>query len=265
MNGVIFDIKRFAVHDGPGIRTTVFFKGCPLKCQWCHNPESIDKNPVCISKTVQLNGRKFTEEETIGYEISSDQLMDELQKEQVFMEESDGGVTFSGGEPLMQHDFLVDMLQKCQSNGFHTTVDTTLFASWPVVQKIAEHTDLFLVDLKLMDDQQHQHFTGVSNQTLLKNIQQLTDIGSNVKVRIPMIPGVGTTDENVAQSIAFLKTLTNPPTGVDLLPFHNTANEKYKRFHLENPFMEEHSMKKEELIRIQKQFEESGFTVQIGG
>ena len=99
MKGTIFDIKRFAVHDGPGIRTTVFLKGCPLQCQWCHNPESIERNPVCIRKTSMLNGREFSEDETIGYEISPEELFRELQKEQVFMDESGGGVTFSGGEP----------------------------------------------------------------------------------------------------------------------------------------------------------------------
>ena len=265
MNGTIFDIKRFAVHDGPGIRTTIFLKGCPLKCQWCHNPESIDKSPVCIEKTVQLNGRKFTKNETIGYQISSDELMDELLKEQVFMEESGGGVTFSGGEPLLQYEFLVEMLQKCQALGIHTIVDTTLFANWSVIEKIARHTDLFLVDLKIMNDQQHQFYTGVSNKTILENIQRLTKNGSLISIRIPMIPGISTTPENVNESIEFLQSLKHPFGRVDLLPFHNTAKEKYKRFHMENHFVEEHSLKKEELETIKKQFENAGFTVQLGG
>jgi pyruvate formate lyase activating enzyme len=265
MNGIIFDIKRFAVHDGPGIRTTIFLKGCPLKCQWCHNPESIDKSPVCIEKTVQLNGRKFTEKETVGYTTSADELIKELLKEQVFMEESGGGVTFSGGEPLLQHEFLTEMLQKCQASGIHTTVDTTLFANWSVIEKIARLTDLFLVDLKIMNDQQHQHYTGVSNKTILENIQRLTKNGSLITIRIPMIPGVSTTPENVSESIEFLQTLKHPFGRVDLLPFHNTAKEKYKRFHMENHFVEEHSLKKEELATIKKQFENAGFTVQPGG
>ncbi|WP_159519206.1 glycyl-radical enzyme activating protein [Sunxiuqinia indica] len=265
MDGMIFDIKRFAIHDGPGIRTTIFLKGCPLKCQWCHNPESIDKNPICIEKTVQLNGHKFTEKETIGYQISSEELMDELLKEQVFMQESGGGVTFSGGEPLLQYDFLAEMLQTCQASGIHTTLDTSLFANWSVIEKIAGHTNLFLVDLKIMDDQQHQLYTGVSNKTILENIQRLTRNGSLITIRIPMIPGVSTTPENVNESIEFLKTLKHPFGRIDLLPFHNTAKEKYKRFHMENHFIKEHSLKKEELATIKKQFENAGFTVQLGG
>jgi len=265
MNGFIFDIKRFAVHDGPGIRTTVFFKGCPLSCQWCHNPESIDQNPACISKTVRLNGSKFTEEEIIGYEISSDELMAELQKEQVFMEESGGGVTFSGGEPLLQHDFLLEMLQKCQSRGIHTTVDTTLFARWPVIKKIAGHTDLFLVDLKLMDDQQHRYFTGVSNRTILENTQKLAEAGKSICIRMPMIPGINIAEENLTQSITFLRALKNPPIRVDLLPYHNIAGEKYNRFHLKSHFEGKRSMEKEELKGIKELFEKAGFMVQIGG
>ena len=263
--GTIFDIKRFAVHDGPGIRTTVFFKGCPLNCQWCHNPESIDRNPVCIQKISKLNGREFVNDEIIGYEISPERLFDELKKEQVFMEESSGGVTFSGGEPLLQHEFLLEMLQLCKSQGMHTAVDTTLFSSWEIIARMAEATDLFLVDLKLMDDQMHQLYTGVSNEIILKNIRKLTSGNVPLRIRIPMIPEVTTTPENIAKSILFLSELKGRVEAIDLLPFHNTANEKYKRFHLDNRFAGRSSMKKEELTTIKNQFEAAGFTVQIGG
>ncbi len=265
MTGTIFDIKRFAVHDGPGIRTTVFFKGCPLNCQWCHNPESIDRHPVCIQKTSRLNGREFVNDEMIGYEISPDALFDELKKEQVFMEESSGGVTFSGGEPLLQHEFLFKMLQLCKARGMHTAVDTTLFSSWEIVARMAEATDLFLVDLKLIDDQKHQFYTGVSNAAILKNIRKLVSGNVPVRIRIPMIPEVTTSPENIALSIAFLGELKGRVEAVDLLPFHNTANEKYKRVHLENQFSGKHSMKKEELTTIKNQFEAAGFAVKIGG
>lgn len=265
MKGTIFDIKRFAVHDGPGIRTTVFFKGCPLQCQWCHNPESIDRNPVCIRKTSMLNGREFSEDETIGYEISPEELFRELQKEQVFMDESGGGVTFSGGEPLMQHEFLFEMLRLCKQSGIHTAVDTTLFSSWGIVEKTADLTDLLLVDLKLMDDELHQRYTGVSNKVILSNIQQVAQTPVPMRIRIPMIPGVSVTPENIAQSIAFLSALNGSIEAVDLLPFHNTANEKYKRFHIENQFSDKHSMKKEELSPVKAQFETAGFSVKIGG
>lgn len=265
MKGIIFDIKRFAVHDGPGIRTTVFFKGCPLRCLWCHNPESIDPNPVCVRTTALLNGHEFTDEKMVGYEISVDELFIELQKEQVFMDESEGGVTFSGGEPLLQSRFLEEMLQQCKKQGIHTAVDTTLFAPWKVVEPVARLADLFLVDLKHMNARVHQEFTGVSNRLILENIRKLSALNVPVRIRIPMIPEISNTTENIAQCIDFLKALPHPVEAVDLLPFHNTAKEKYKRFHLDNHFVDSPSMQKEELFDIRNQFEKAGFEVKIGG
>ena len=160
MKGLIFDIKRFAVHDGPGIRTTVFFKGCPLKCAWCHNPESIGCKPLHINKEYKLNSRTYLKPEIIGREITEDELFAEIIKEQVFMDESGGCVTFSGGEPLLQHGFLLKMLEICKSNNIHTAVDTSLYSSWETIGKISESANLFLVDLKLIDDSKHQQYTG---------------------------------------------------------------------------------------------------------
>ncbi|MGQ7868940.1 glycyl-radical enzyme activating protein [Sunxiuqinia sp. sy24] len=264
MDGIIFDIKRFAVHDGPGIRTTVFLKGCPLNCQWCHNPESIAPKPVYAPRTVHLNGHQFTENEQVGYTVSPNQLLAELQKEQIFMEESGGGVTFSGGEPLLQGPFLNKMLRLCQSHGMHTALDTSLFSSWKMIQKVAKATDLFLIDLKLMDDQRHQKYTGVSNQSVLENIQQLAALKKSFSIRIPIIPGVSTTPENIEASIAFLQSLQQPPASVDLLPFHNTAKAKYARFQMENPFGNQPSLKREASSEIKQQFEKAGFAVTIG-
>ena len=265
MKGIIFDIKRFAVHDGPGIRTTVFFKGCPLRCLWCHNPESINPNPVSIRTTSHLNGREFIEHKTVGYEISEDELFMELQKEQVFMDESDGGVTFSGGEPLQQHQFLGAVLKQCKAKGIHTAVDTTLFSGWKIIEQTARWTDLFLVDMKHMNATVHQDFTGVSNRLILENIRKLSALKVSFRIRIPMISEISTKEENIEQSITFLKSLPHRAEAIDLLPFHNTAKEKYKRFHLDNYFADKPSMVKEELSDIKKQFEEAGFIVKIGG
>ena len=265
MKGIIFDIKRFAVHDGPGVRTTLFFKGCPLKCLWCHNPESIEKNPVCVEKTVRLDGKAFTEEVQIGYEITVDELMQELLKEQVFMEESGGGVTFSGGEPMLQPEFLYAALKACKDYGLHTAVDTALVSSWQTIEKIASFTDLFLVDLKLIDDELHQKYTGVSNHLILSNIQELSESGKRIRIRIPMIPAVTNTTENIEQTIAFLNELKSPVEAVDLLPFHNTANEKYKRFHMDNHFVSLPSMDKRDVFDFKTKFEDAGFIVKIGG
>ena len=265
MTGIIFDIKRFAVHDGPGIRTTVFLKGCPLHCSWCHNPESIKPLPCTVSKELKLNGRTFTKEETIGYEISSDKLFATLEKERIFMDESGGGVTFSGGEPLLQHDFLAEMLRICKDNGMHTVVDTSLFASWDKVQAVSACTDLFLVDLKLMDSAMHQYFTGIPNETIHENIRKLVASDVAVIIRIPLIPNATDSNENTVQTIAFLQTLNGKIREVHLLPFHNSANAKYKRVGKENPFSHLSSLPKEAITDIVAQYKNAGFTVKIGG
>ena len=265
MTGIIFDIKRFAVHDGPGIRTTVFLKGCPLRCSWCHNPESIEQSPCRVNRVLKLNGRSFTKEETIGYEISAENLFVELEKERVFMDESGGGVTFSGGEPLQQHGFLMEMLTICKTNGMHTAIDTSLFASWENVKAVSEFADLFLVDLKLVDSEAHSVHTGVPNERILENIRKLSALETSIIIRIPMIPNVTTSTENIRQSISFLQSLNGKIKEIHLLPFHNTANEKYKRVGRENPFGQIQSLQKEEIKEIEKQYLTAGFIVKIGG
>ena len=265
MNGIIFDIKRFAVHDGPGIRTTVFMKGCPLSCRWCHNPESMNPAICTVAKTVRIGEKTFTEDETVGREMTVAEVMTELRKEQIFMEESGGGVTFSGGEPLQQADFLVEMLVACHSEGMHTAVDTCGFANWEVLEKVACHTDLFLYDLKLMDPDLHKTNTGVPNQLILDNLTKLVSMGKKVRIRIPLIPELTFTLNNIRQTIVFLSKLNLSVAGVDLLPYHNTALHKYERFGIENHLKELKSVNKAELSDVQHLFEEAGFVVKIGG
>jgi len=262
---MIFDIKRFAVHDGPGIRTTVFLKGCPLHCSWCHNPESIDQNPCAVSKELKLNGRSFTKAETIGTEMSTGKLLAELEKDRVFMDESAGGVTFSGGEPLLQFDFLLEMLRVCRNRGIHTTVDTSLYAPWEVVRAVAEFTDLFLVDLKLMDSTAHRFHTGVPNELIRDNIRKLADTDAAIIIRLPVIPNTTDSSENITQTIAFLHALNGKIREVHLLPFHNTANGKYKRVGLKNPFSDVQSIPKEALAAMEQRYVDAGFSVKIGG
>lgn len=262
---ILFDIKRFAIHDGPGIRTTVFFKGCPLRCTWCHNPESIDMAICRIPKTVSIGYKLFTDMETVGYETSVSELMIELQKEKIFMDETGGGVTFSGGEPLMQHSFLIEALEACKAAGMHTVVDTSGYARWELLAETAQLTDMFLYDLKLIDDHLHREHTGVSNKLILGNIQKLSSMGKTFSVRMPMIPGITFTDDNICRSIDFLRNLPAKPESVDLLPFHNTASHKYERFGITNIFAQTQSLSKKDLEKTKKQFEEEGFTVKIGG
>jgi pyruvate formate lyase activating enzyme len=261
MTGTIFDIKRFTVHDGPGIRVTAFLKGCPLACRWCHNPEGIDSAVGVAPKTVRVGSTAFTEDELVGYEITPDALIREFLKEKVFMDESGGGVTFSGGEPLMQAAFLAETLALCKKEKMHTAVDTSGFAAWSVVETIIALTDLFLYDLKIMDDRLHKDYTGVSNRLILENLAGLLKAGAKVRIRIPMIPGVTFTDENMEQTVAFLTALPYPVEGVNLLPYHNTAIHKYKRLRMANPFEEMKPLSKDKLAATKQQFEAAGVRI----
>ena len=263
--GIIFDIKRFAVHDGPGIRTTVFMKGCPLSCQWCHNPESMSSDICTVPKTVRIGEKTFTENETVGREMTVEEVMKELRKEQIFIEESGGGVTFSGGEPLQQTDFLLEMLAACKLEKMHTTVDTTGFSNWKTLEKVAQVTDLFLYDLKLNDDNLHKIYTGVSNKLILENFEKLLELGKKVRIRIPIIPEITFTEENMNQTLDYLAGLKFPIEGIDLLPYHNTALHKYKRFGMENKLGELKSIRKSDLEETKLRFEKAGFEVKIGG
>ncbi|MDY6257021.1 MAG: glycyl-radical enzyme activating protein, partial [Bacteroidaceae bacterium] len=252
---LIFDIKRFAINDGPGIRTTLFMKGCPLRCVWCHNPEGFDEKPVkmytkkkcigcqtcvevCPQKNLVLTTEgikdlghctacgKCTNEcptlalEMAGKEWKMEDLMAEVEKERQVMEESGGGVTICGGEPLMHTDYLCEVLNELGKRGFHRTVDTTLFASPEKVKKVAERCELFLVDLKLMDSAKHRFYTQVGNEQILSNIRLLSEIGHPFWIRIPFIAGVNADEENLTASAEFLATLPTKPQMVNLLVYH---------------------------------------------
>jgi pyruvate formate lyase activating enzyme len=234
--GIIFDIKRFAIHDGPGIRTTIFMKGCPLACSWCHNPESIGREICKMPREKRVGTHVFKEMETVGREITVDELMTEVLREKIFMDESGGGVTFSGGEPLYQPEFLLESLKACADAQIHTVVDTSGYASTQVIEKIAPFTNLFLFDLKLIDDKLHRSFTGVSNVLILRNFDWLLEHDSHLRVRIPIIPGVTDSPENLTGIATFLKTRNFPWKDVDLLPFHATAGHKYASLGLKNDF-----------------------------
>ena len=262
--GFIFDIKKFSIHDGPGIRTTVFLKGCPLHCQWCHNPESqlpgaelvlrgercircgacVD---VCPAGAISLNGNlPLTDRsvctrcgvcvevcyadarELVGREITVDQMMLEIERDVAFYDESGGGVTFSGGEPLAQPAFLLVLLQACRAREIHTAVDTCGYSAWQVFDRIRPHTALFLYDLKLMDDARHRAFTGVSNTLILDNLRRLSQLGHDIIVRMPIIPRVNDDLENLQQTAAFAASLPHLRR-LDILPYHRAGADKYTR------------------------------------
>ncbi len=262
-SGTIFDIKKYSINDGPGIRTTVFFSGCPLSCLWCHNPESQSLHPEllyragrcllcgdCIqacpegaisldSNSIITDRRKCARCQTCvatcysgarefsGREMTALEVMADVAREIPFYDESHGGVTFSGGEPLMQPAFLSALLKACRAQEIHTVVDTSGFANWNIFEKILADVDLFLYDLKHMDSLRHREITGVPNEPILKNLRQLDSVGAKCIVRIPLIPGLNDDDKNLAESGKFLASLASVQS-VELMGYHDIAQAKYE-------------------------------------
>ena len=300
LTGVIFDIKKFAIHDGPGIRTTVFFKGCPLTCRWCHNPEGwaiaaqhIHHRGRCIGcgECLQLcphhaieasdNGMLWDDEscmqcntcvqtcpaqahEFIGQTVSIDAVVEKIKKDIVFYDTSHGGVTFSGGEPLMQAEFLIDLLKACGQLDLHRTVDTTGYADAELLLAVAGDTDLFLYDIKHMDPQKHKSYTGVSNEKILNNLKLLAQHGANVNIRIPVIPGFNVNDENIKRTGAYVSSLPGIRK-VNLLPFHNAASGKYTRLGVHCFSSEIQIPTPREINDIADRLGDFGLQVKIGG
>jgi pyruvate formate lyase activating enzyme len=262
--GIVFDIKRFSIHDGPGIRTTVFFKGCPLRCWWCHNPEGLAPEPelmiranrcikcdacleACAHGAISWDGNGAVTDaekcvgcgacvaacyaearQIVGREMTVAQVMAEVERDVPFYDQSGGGATFSGGEPLLQGDFLRELLRACKARGIHTAVDTCGSAPWEVLDGVREYVDLFLYDLKLMDDARHREFTGVSNALILSNLQALSQQGHDIVVRLPLIPGINDDEDNLKQVGSFTAALPNL-IQLDVLPYHSLGDEKYGR------------------------------------
>ena len=246
---MIFDIERNSFVDGPGIRTTVFFKGCNLNCAWCHNPESQayktqlmfykDKCKGCgkckeICSTpyncilcgkcalyCPVNARKVC-----GKEYTVDEVFAEIIKDKPFFDNSGGGVTFSGGECMLQIDFLLEILKKCKENGIHTAVDTAGHIPFENFEKILKYTDLFLYDIKLFDSVKHKEFVGVENTVILENLKKLLSLGAKIWIRIPVIADVNDSIEELQKIEEFLHLWGNPDK-VELLPYHAMGENKY--------------------------------------
>ena len=293
---LIFDIKRYAIHDGPGIRTTLFLKGCPLRCVWCHNPESWSSNRQRLYKQVKCIGCSSCVEacpegaikptgrpcrlcgacaeacpalamEICGREWPMDELMAEVEKERGVMTDSGGGVTLSGGEPLLHPSYTLELLEELGRRGFHRAVDTTLFASPDTVRSVAASTDLFLVDLKTMDSDVHRRYTGVPNERILDNLQLVASLDKPYWIRIPLIAEVNAGEENIAATAAFLTGLDRRPEEVDLLPYHDIGKGKHERMGTTyNPAgLSLSAPSKEDQSRCVSQLQAAGLTVQIGG
>lgn len=236
MQGTIFDIKEFAINDGPGIRVTVFMKGCPLRCQWCHNPEGLTEEPQQNTKTGAMVGKLYT----------VDELVNKIKKFEDVFEISNGGVTFSGGEPTQQAEFIYEVAKKLPN--IHKTLDTSGYCDSEKFKKLLSVFDLVYFDLKLIDDEKHKQHTEVSNNQILENLKLLDESNLPYHIRIPLIPNITDTEDNMNQIYNIIISLKNKPLRVDTLPYNILAGGKYKNYGL--TYALENSETKNNLINI---------------
>jgi len=298
--GIIFDIKRYAIHDGPGIRTTVFFKGCPLTCPWCHNPEGIDRSPRVVYRNSKCIGCREcleacpenalfegpvgirTDEarckhcgscvnacpagarDLVGKTETVESLMHIIRKDVPFFDTSGGGVTFSGGEPLMQAEFLLEMLDACGQEDIHRALDTTGYTDPDTLKRVAHHTDLFLFDLKFMDPEKHRHYTGVSNEQILKNLEALACNKNRIIIRIPLIPGINDDEDNINSFAAFIAHLPQIKT-VHILPYHDFQKSKYDKFSMNYKARDVKPPSPDRVEAIRMKLAGTGLSVEVGG
>ena len=297
-SGLVFHIMRFSLHDGPGIRTTVFLKGCPLSCWWCHNPESQSFQPnlmyfedrcrrcgdcmaVCPERAVNYADGRIGlpvvcqacgacvdacvagARELAGRRMAVSEVVREIERDVVFFDESGGGVTLSGGEPLSQPGFTEALLEACRARRIHSVLDTCGLADPEVLLRVSEQADLILYDLKLLDTAKHASYTGVPNTLILRNLEALVAAGRAVRVRFPLIPGVNDGAEEIAELMQLLARLGL--RHLDLLPYHRIGIDKYRRLGILPRLADLPAPSAAQVGRAASQLEQHGFAVKIGG
>lgn len=299
--GTIFNIDRYGIHDGPGIRTIVFLKGCSIYCQWCCNPEGqkpqievikftnrcIDCGicfSVCENGAIKKIKNKFLFDSDVctacmkcvndcpsnsmtyyGKVVSSDEILSLCKKDKNYYDRSGGGITLSGGEPAMQSDFSSQILALCKANGINTAVETCGYVPWKDLIKILDHTDYVLFDIKSMDSAKHKKMTGVGNELILENLKKISKKGNKIFLRMPLIPHFNDSLKDLRQSVEFVQSINGNMIELNLLPYHEYGAYKYKYMGLDYKLKGLHTRPASYYIKLKKEFDNSGIKVKIGG
>ncbi len=302
VEGRIFNIQPFSIHDGPGIRTTVFVKGCPLRCRWCQNPESQQGQPelffhadrcvgcgkcaaACDQGAIEIrDGRSWTDRdlcdgagacveacpndarELVGREAAVAEIFDQVMADEIFYQQSGGGVTLSGGEPLAQPEFVIDLLKRCKEAGLNTVLDTCGHAGWKTVKRVMEYVDLVLYDFKHMDPAAHERLTGVTNFLILSNAKRIHhQLGVPMRARISIVPGYNDGEENIAATAEFVATELDRSVEIHLLPYHRLGDAKREQLQWSEQSLAIEQPSDGHMAKLKTIFESHGLTAHIGG